>query len=43
MSFGLSESVIERIASVLARFPQVRRAVVYGSRAQGTHKPGSES
>lgn len=42
MRFGLSESVIERIASVLSRFPQVRRAVVYGSRAKGTYKPGSD-
>lgn len=42
MRFGLSESVIERIASVLSRFPQVRRAIIYGSRAKGTYKPGSD-
>ena len=41
MKFGLSESTIKRIHSVLVRYPQVETTVVYGSRAKGHYKPGS--
>ncbi len=40
--FGLKESVIERIQSVLSRYPQVERATLYGSRAKGNYKTGSD-
>jgi predicted nucleotidyltransferase len=40
--FGLSEQTIERINSVFAQHPVVEKAVLYGSRAKGTHKPGSD-
>ena len=40
--FGLHASEIERIRSVLATYPQVEQALVYGSRAKGTHRPGSD-
>ncbi len=42
MRFGLDEEVIERIQRVLAKYPCVERAVLYGSRAKGSHKPGSD-
>lgn len=42
MKHGLSESTVERIQSVLAHFPDVEKAVLYGSRAMGTHRPGSD-
>jgi predicted nucleotidyltransferase len=42
MNHGLSESTVERIQSVLAHFPEVEKAVLYGSRAKGTHRPGSD-
>ncbi len=42
MPFGLHEEVVEKIRGVLARHPRVERAVLYGSRAKGTHKPGSD-
>lgn len=42
MQFGLSEQTIERINSVFARHPEVEKVVLYGSRAKGTHKPGSD-
>jgi len=41
-SFGLTAREIGRIQEVLAGFPSVRRAIVYGSRAKGTHRPGSD-
>jgi predicted nucleotidyltransferase len=40
MKHGLSESTVERIQSVLAHFPDVEKAVLYGSRAMGTHCRG---
>ena len=40
--FGLKESVIRKICSVLARYPQVDKAILYGSRAKGNYKNGSD-
>jgi predicted nucleotidyltransferase len=42
MHFGLKESTIKKIRSVLARHPQVEEAVLYGSRAKGNFKNGSD-
>ena len=39
---GLNARTIARIISVLARFPEVEKAVLFGSRAKGTHRPGSD-
>lgn len=39
---GLPPGTLARITSVLARFPEVERAVLFGSRAKGNHKPGSD-
>ena len=42
MRFGLEESVISKTQAVLARFPAIMRAVIYGSRAKGNFKSGSD-
>lgn len=39
---GLSEKTLATIAGVLTRYPEVERAVLFGSRAKGTHRPGSD-
>lgn len=39
---GLPAATVERIATVLAGFPEVDRVLLFGSRAKGTHKPGSD-
>ncbi|MEO5957535.1 MAG: nucleotidyltransferase domain-containing protein [Opitutaceae bacterium] len=39
---GLSAGVLAQIAGVLARHPEVERAILFGSRAKATHKPGSD-
>jgi predicted nucleotidyltransferase len=39
---GLPPATVERIVGVLERFPSVEHAVIFGSRAKGTHKPGSD-
>ena len=42
MRFGLKESTIDQINTVFAQFPQVESAILYGSRAKGNYKPGSD-
>jgi predicted nucleotidyltransferase len=42
LRFGLKDSTIRKIRSVFARFPQVEKAVLYGSRAKGNYKNGSD-
>ena len=42
MKYGLSERTIAEICMVLAQYPAVERAVLYGSRAKGNYKPGSD-
>lgn len=42
MSHGLSSSTVDKINGVLAQFPEVDKAVLYGSRAKGNYQPGSD-
>lgn len=42
MRYGLKQQTIESICAVLARHPAVEKAVLYGSRAKGNFKPGSD-
>jgi predicted nucleotidyltransferase len=42
MSYGLSDTTIKRIGAVLARYSQVEQATLYGSRAKGNYKNGSD-
>jgi predicted nucleotidyltransferase len=41
-SFGLSSQVINRLRQVLASYPEVDQAILYGSRAMGTFQPASD-
>ncbi|MDX8414175.1 MAG: nucleotidyltransferase domain-containing protein [Mariprofundales bacterium] len=40
--FGLSQCVIAKIHQVLSTHPEVETAIVYGSRAKGNYKVGSD-
>ena len=42
MNHGLSDATVKKIREVLAGFPEVEKAVLYGSRAKGTFKSGSD-
>lgn len=42
MEFGLTDKTLEKIRSVLANYPKVDRAVIYGSRAKGNYRNGSD-
>ena len=39
---GLDSETVARITGVLARFPEVERVILFGSRAKGTHRRGSD-
>ena len=41
-AFGLTTSVISSINSVFARYPQVGEVRLYGSRAKGSYRSGSD-
>jgi len=42
MKFGLEQRVIDTISAVLEQQPKVDKAIVFGSRAMGNHRPGSD-
>ena len=42
MKYGLKESTIQRINAVFTRHPQIQKVVLYGSRAKGSFKNGSD-
>ena len=42
MNTGLDADAVEKIRGVFTQFPELDKAVLYGSRAMGTFKPGSD-
>ncbi|WP_346877370.1 MULTISPECIES: nucleotidyltransferase domain-containing protein [unclassified Clostridium] len=42
MSFGLRELDLEYIVSVIRGFDEIEKASIFGSRAKGNYKPGSD-
>ena len=42
MRFGLKENITKSIENILTDFPQVETVIIYGSRAKGNYRPGSD-
>lgn len=42
MKYGLEDTLIEKIQKVFAAFPQVDKVILFGSRAKGDYKTGSD-
>lgn len=42
LRFGLDKDVIQKICGVFFQYPQIEQAVIYGSRAKGNYKNGSD-
>jgi len=42
VKYGLPQSAVQKICAVLSRYPQVEKAILYGSRAKGNYKNGSD-
>jgi len=42
MKYGLEENTISKIHEVFARYPQIEQVIIFGSRAKGNFKSGSD-
>ena len=42
LASGLNENTIKKIQQVFSHYPQVKRVVLYGSRAKGNYHKGSD-
>jgi predicted nucleotidyltransferase len=42
MCYGLKQTTIESIKNVFRRYSQVEQVIIYGSRAKGNYKNGSD-
>lgn len=42
MKFGLEENTMQQISSVFSKYPEVKKVVIYGSRAKGNFREGSD-
>lgn len=42
MPYGLKTEIIAKINSIFAEYEQVQEVILYGSRAKGNYKPGSD-
>ncbi len=40
--FGLKEATINQIISVFSQYPQIQKVLLYGSRAKGNYRNGSD-
>jgi predicted nucleotidyltransferase len=42
MPYGLSEQTVNKIISILEQQPELEEAILFGSRAKGTNREGSD-
>lgn len=42
MKFGLPEETIIKINKVFAKYPEIEKVIIYGSRAKGNYRIGSD-
>jgi len=42
MKFGLTDKTISNIQDVFIKYPQIEKVIIYGSRAKGNYKNGSD-
>ena len=40
--FGLSDKTLEKLRSILSKYREIEKAILYGSRAKGNFSPGSD-
>ena len=42
MKYGLKEDTIKQMEAVFAKFPTIEKIILYGSRAKGNFRDGSD-
>lgn len=40
--FGLTERTLSRLTALFQAYPEIEQVIIYGSRAKGTHRAGSD-
>lgn len=40
--FGLKQDTINQINQIFSTYPEISKAIIYGSRTKGNYKPGSD-
>jgi predicted nucleotidyltransferase len=41
-NFGLNKRTIESLNAIFAKYPEIKQVVIYGSRAKGNYRKGSD-
>ena len=42
LQFGLEESTLKKIRGIFQQYAEIERVILYGSRAKGNYRPGSD-
>ncbi len=42
MPYGLRKNIIEKMNTIFAKYPQIEKVILYGSRAKGCFQKGSD-
>lgn len=42
MLYGLSEETVQNLINIFKTFPQINKVILYGSRAKGNYRKGSD-
>ena len=42
MEYGLSDRTLDRLNAIFRKYPGIKKAVIYGSRAKGKYRTGSD-
>ncbi|MCK5096873.1 MAG: nucleotidyltransferase domain-containing protein [Desulfobacteraceae bacterium] len=42
MLYGLNKEIVQKINKIFLHYDQIEEIIIYGSRAKGTFKPGSD-
>jgi predicted nucleotidyltransferase len=42
MEFGINQETINKINSVFEKYPEIKKVIIYGSRAKGNYRTGSD-
>jgi len=42
MKYGLPERTLNTLNSIFRKYPEIKEVIIYGSRAKGNYRPGSD-
>jgi predicted nucleotidyltransferase len=42
MKFGLDKELLSKLKTIFKQFPEIEKVIIFGSRAKGNYRPGSD-